>query len=65
MLGAIKRGVNDTDEQNLGAQQTAIFLTNVANDMDQVSLPFFYVGDLLDIILEQIEDYLSKMPQRL
>jgi hypothetical protein len=65
MTGAVRRGVNDTDEQNMGSQQTHLFLSKVANDMDQVSLPFFYVGDLLDVILEQIEDYLSKMPQTL
>jgi hypothetical protein len=65
MRNAITRRSNGTNLSEEGADAQARYLTHVANNMDNTDLPFFYVGDLVDIILDGISEYLSQMPDQL
>jgi len=65
MRNAINRRHRGTNLSEEGADAQARYLTHVANNMDNTDLPFFYVGDLVDIILDGISEYLSQMPDQL
>ena len=42
--------------------QTRQILARTANDMDREYLSYFYAGDVVDVILEAIEETLTRMP---
>jgi hypothetical protein len=47
----------------LSAEDQHAVFSQVTTDMNSVNLPFFYVADLIDMVLENIEQHLTDMPK--
>ena len=61
MRTAIKTRTAGEDIAEMDEKENDTFLSYVANDMNSVDLPFFYVSELIDVILEGFKLLLNSL----
>ena len=65
MRGAFKRKQNEEGSaiSDLSAEDQQAVFSHITTDMNSVNLPFFYVADLIDMVLANIEAHLTELPK--